>query len=148
MLSFWSSACSEGGSHPMVVSGSRANAGFTLIEIVVTMGLLAILTGATIISLAFYIPNLRLKSAAQEINVQIQKSRLEAIRRGRSCHVEFFKVVGGVTCSPVIWLDENANGAMDAGEDFYRLEVTEVSPGQWEFNRFKGVRPQGQSRVG
>ena len=119
---------------------ANREAGFTLFEVVVAMALIAILSAVTVLSMAFYIPNLRLKSVAQEINIQLRKARLEAIQSGRNCHVEFHKVVGGETFSPFIWVDRDNDDSMDAGEEIFKMQV---ETGVWEFTRYKGVRFDG-----
>jgi len=130
-------------------------AGFTFFEVVVAMALIAILSAVTVLSMAFYIPNVRLKSAAQDFNIQIQKARLEAIRQSRSCYVEFFRTVDGETFSPFIWMelededndssdaavyepiDNDADGIVDTV--VFRLPVSLVD-GQWELNSPRGIR--------
>ena len=116
---------------------ARREAGFTLLEVIIAMVLIAILSAVTVLSMAFYIPNLRLKSVAQEINLQLRKARLEAIQQGRNCHVEFHKTVGGETFSPIIWVDKNNDDAMDVGEVIFKIQV---DPGVWEFISYKGIR--------
>lgn len=116
------------------------NAGFTLLEVIIAMALVAILSAISVLSLAFYIPGLRLKSAAQEINVQIQKARLEAIRTSRTCHVEFYRVIDGITYGPVVWVDDDDDSALDANEIIFRVELVEGSPGVWEVRQYGGIR--------
>lgn len=58
------------------------------------MALIAILSAVTVLSMAFYLPNVRLKSATQEINIHLRKARLEDLQSGRVCHVEVHKVLG------------------------------------------------------
>lgn len=130
-------------------------AGFTLLEVIVTMALVAILSSIAIFSIAFYIPDLRLKSATQDINIQIQKARLEAIRQNRRCYIEFFRTIDGQTFSPFIWmefededndpsdaavfepLDGDADGLVD--QVVFSLAVTMVD-GQWELRDYRGIR--------
>lgn len=116
-------------------------AGFTLLEVVIVMAMIAILSSVAVVSMAFYIPSLRLKSAAQDINVQIQKARLEAIRTSQRCGVKFFHTIDGIMYAPVIWLEDNTNDEPDAGEKIiYRMEVSEEAPGLRAMRQYGGIR--------
>ena len=122
---------------------ARREAGFTLIEMIVVMSVIAVLSAAAILSLAFYIPNLRLKSAAQEMSLQIHKTRLEAIRRGSPVVIKFFvaEPAGTQKYGPVSWVDKDNDSVMDVGEEvLFRMPVEEVSPSVWEFLSYGGVR--------
>ena len=134
---------------------ARREAGFTLFEVILVMALIAILSAVTVLSMAFYIPNLRLKSASQDINLQIRKARLEAVRQSRHCYIEFFRTVNGETFSPFIWMemededndptdtavyepvDNDADGIVDTV--IFSLPVSVVD-GEWEFNNYRGIR--------
>ena len=136
---------------------ARREAGFTLFEVVVVMALIAILSSITILSLAFYIPNLRLKAATQDINIQFKKARLEAIRQNRRCYVDFFRTIDGQAYSPFVWLEMADAGGNLVGSPLYdsagsilyepslgdvtifRLPVTQVD-GEWELSEYRGVR--------
>jgi prepilin-type N-terminal cleavage/methylation domain-containing protein len=125
------------------------NAGFTLLEVVVVMGLIAILSAAAVLSLAFYIPNLHLKTTAQQINIQLQKARLEAISRGKPVAVRFFAtdLAGVQQFAPIIWVDDNYDATntthplLEAGEEIlYRMPVTPVGVNRWQSAEFGSVR--------
>lgn len=127
---------------------SRREAGFTLFEVVVVMALIAILSAVAVLSMAFYIPNLRLKSAAQDINLQIRKSRLEAIRRSERVAIRFYAtdVSGTQKFGPIIWVDDNydpgnpAHPLLETGERvLFRMPLDE-SGGVPEVQQYKGIR--------
>jgi Tfp pilus assembly protein FimT len=118
-------------------------------EVVVTMALIAIISSIAVLSMAFYIPNLRLKSVSQDINIQLQKARLEAIRRSRPIAVRFFAsdLSGVEKFGPIVWVDENydssnvAHPLLEAGEEvLFRMKVNEVSANIWESVETAGVR--------
>lgn len=115
----------------------RRQGGFSLFEVILVMALISILSAVSVLSFAYFIPGLRLKSAAQEINIQVQKARLEAIRTRQTCHVEFFRTVDGVLCGPVVWLDKDRDGTLDPGEKSFCMELVEDFPG------VRGVRSYG-----
>ncbi len=60
-------------------------AGFTLIEMVVAMAILAILAGFAMPVFAKWLPNYRLKSAAREVFSNMQLAKLEAVKRNQLC---------------------------------------------------------------
>lgn len=98
-------------------------------ELVVVIALVAILSAVSILSLAVYIPNLNLKTVAMELNVQIQKARLEGIRRSRPVVVKFFAtdVSGTQKYAPIIWVDNDADATLDTDEPvLYRLPIRET----------------------
>ena len=125
---------------------ARREGGFTLLEVIVTMALIAILSAVTVLTMAFYIPNLRLKSAAQDINIQIQKARLEAIRRSRVVAIKFFETdVSGVQkYGPIIWVDDNYDPLViplpEAGEEvLFRMPIDESGLIR-DIQSYRGVR--------
>ena len=127
---------------------ARREAGFTLFEVIVVMALIAVLSAVAVLSMAFYIPNLRLKSAAQDINIQVQKARLEAIRRTGLVAVRFYAtdVSGAQMFGPIIWVDDNydsANAAhplLETGEEvLFRMPMDE-SGAIAEIQNYKGIR--------
>lgn len=133
----------------MPVSLARREAGYTLLEVIVAMALIAILSSVAVLSMAFYIPNLRLKSVAQDLDIQIQRARLEAIRRSRHVAIRFFTsdLSGTEKFGPIIWVDENFDPSLgthpllEAGEEvLFRMPVNEVSASVWEPVDTKGVR--------
>ena len=120
---------------------ARREAGFTLLEVIIAMALIAILSAVAVLSMAFYIPNLRLKSVALDLDNQVQRARLEAIRRSRHVAIRFFDtdVSGTQKFGPIIWVDENYDSSLathpllEAGEEvLFRMPVNEVGANIWE----------------
>ena len=134
---------------------AQKESGFTLLEVIVTVALIATLSAVSVLSLAFYVPNLRLKSAAQDISIQIRKARLEAVRQNRRCYVEFYRTINGTTYSPFVWLDledednnplnsavyepldNDGDGIVDSL--VFSLPVRLVD-GEWELTNYRGIR--------
>jgi prepilin-type N-terminal cleavage/methylation domain-containing protein len=52
---------------------ARREAGFTLLEVIVVMALIAVISSVSILSMAYYIPNVRLKSVAQDLDIQTRE---------------------------------------------------------------------------
>ena len=55
-------------------------AGFTLIELIITVAVIGILAGIGFPSIMKWVPNYKIKAAAQELNGNMQKARLDAIK--------------------------------------------------------------------
>ena len=67
--------------------------GFTLVELVVTFVIIAILAGAAIPALSVWMPNYRLRRAAMDIFSNLQWAKMQAIRTNRQ-HAVFFNTAG------------------------------------------------------
>ncbi len=67
----------------------RNDSGLTLIELMVVIGILAILAGIAIPSFIGWLPNYRLRSAADEVQSTLQNARLRAVRENAIVTVIF-----------------------------------------------------------
>lgn len=61
----------------------KYEAGFSLIEVMVTIGIIAIVAATAIPGFSVWLPNYRLKSAVQDIYSNMQKAKMDAIRAGK-----------------------------------------------------------------
>lgn len=101
-------------SHKMSIKNT---AGFSLIELVTIMAIIGVLTTVAFSGLTKWVPNFRLKGAAQELYSNMQKAKVEAVKRNKNVGIQFTTTVcppegGGYT----VFLDENASKSQDAGE--------------------------------
>lgn len=88
------------------------NSGFTLMELMIVIAIIAILAGVAIPNFIGFLPGQRLASGAQDILQGLQKSRSKAIMTNRPVVVNFNAAANSFTA----FVDENADGALDAGE--------------------------------
>jgi len=67
----------------------RNDSGFSVIELIVTIAILAILTTIAVPNLVSWIPKYRVKDAAQDLFSNVQLAKTEAIKRNQNCTVTF-----------------------------------------------------------
>lgn len=101
------------------------NRGFTLLEVVVVLAIVAILAGVGTFSVVNYRPAYRLREAARELASTIQNARFEAIQRNASCAVSY-NVPG---TSYLSFVDNNQNFQFDAGD----VQLTAVQLANYEY---------------
>jgi type IV fimbrial biogenesis protein FimT len=96
--------------------------GFTMIELLVTIAIAAILAGLAAPSFRALIVNNRLKSHTSALHTSLLQARSEAIKR--NSRVVLCKSADGASCAAagdwqqgwIIFADANDNAAVDAGE--------------------------------
>lgn len=89
--------------------------GLTLIELLVTLSIAAILLSITTPAFSSWITQSRLRAAAYDLLTDIQKSRSEAVKRG--ARITLWSMADGDWGSGwEIFIDTNADGDRDAGE--------------------------------
>ncbi|QTA92790.1 pilus assembly FimT family protein [Desulfonema magnum] len=95
----------------------RKNSGFTLIELFVTMALMAILAAFAVPNIMKWVPNYRLKSAVQDTFSNFQRAKLMAAKRNITCTIIFNQPIDDKTYDYVVFLDPNNNLEYDNDED-------------------------------
>jgi type IV fimbrial biogenesis protein FimT len=105
--------------------------GFTLIELMVAIAVLAILIGLAVPSFTSLINGNRLASHTNELVASLQVARMESLRRGM--RVAVCRSTDGATCAAGAqwdsWItiaDSNRNGAFGAGDDVLRVSSAEA----------------------
>lgn len=93
-----------------------ASNGFTLVEIMITVLLVMIVGGFSLLSVQRIMPNIRTDRASSRLAFQLQLARSEAIANNQTV----FITLNPSTNRLVVWVDANRDGIRDAGE------VTEV----------------------
>ncbi|KFN51574.1 hypothetical protein N790_04555 [Arenimonas malthae CC-JY-1] len=105
-----------------VGAGSPRPAGFTLLELVITVAVLAIALGIAIPSFQGITNRNRLTSVANEVVAAMQLTRMEAIRRNQ--RVVMCPSTNGTTCSGGNWMRMIVREADAAGEVIREFQFT------------------------
>ena len=94
--------------------------GFTLVELMVTIAIVAILTAIALPSFSTSIRNSRLASTTNEFIAAVNLARSEAVKSNRTAQV--CASADGATCGTnwsqgwIVWADANGNGSPQADE--------------------------------
>ncbi len=120
---------------------SRSTEGFTLIELMIVLTMLAIVVTVGAPSFSGFIQEGRVKSAARAVAVSIQTARLKAINANRRAYIDF--APGTLTPADsfyTIWLDTDGDLNFDDGEaDSSGLALPEVKNSIPGFALARGV---------
>ncbi|NLC72056.1 MAG: prepilin-type N-terminal cleavage/methylation domain-containing protein [Desulfuromonadaceae bacterium] len=84
--------------------------GFTLMEIIIVLGVLGIVAAIAVPAINNWLPNYRLKGVARELFSQMQKARSEAVKRNTCVIVEFENAAGGNRGGYKIFIDDGEDG--------------------------------------
>lgn len=104
-------------------AASNVERGFTMVELLTTLVVLAVLLAIAAPNLATFINNSRLRTSQSELMSALMLARSEATKRGNFVVVEAVgPIVVGAEFSGGwrVFDDKNDNGAWDAGEDIVR----------------------------
>lgn len=126
-----SRACPGGaGPHPVGCGGGfphgvflRFQRGFTMVELMVTLVVLAVLLALAAPNMASFINNSRLRASQSELVSALTLARSEATKRGNFVVVQALEpIVAGAEFSSgwLVFEDTNNNGVRDAGEEVFR----------------------------
>ena len=94
----------------------RGHKGFSLVELMVVIGILAILASVAMINMIAWTPKQRLLSAVSDVQGAINLGRMAAIKESIPVVILFNTPVHGFT----VFVDSNASGGKDAGERVLR----------------------------
>ncbi|HHH47201.1 MAG TPA: prepilin-type N-terminal cleavage/methylation domain-containing protein [Thiotrichales bacterium] len=96
--------------------------GFTLVELMVTVAIAAILLATGLPAMQNFIKDNRIVTATNELVTALQLARTAAVQYGTSASVCVSKTQSGCSGSNwrtgwLVWVDKNRNGSRDAGEE-------------------------------
>lgn len=116
--------------------------GFTLLELLVTIGILVVLMGIAIPAFSTWLPNYRLKSAVMDIYSKCQHAKMMAVRTNRS-HAVQFNTAGTGTVSVV----DSKNNVFGDGDDDTLMSTNlsdyDDGAGNIQFNNGDAASPAG-----
>lgn len=116
---------------PRTGPGNHNDAGFTLVELLITIAIMVLTLFIGIPSFQEFIQDGRLATQANEFVTDLNLTRSEAIKRGSPVTLCKRNSAGTDCDSSAAWLsgwiiftDDNSNGAVDVGESILRIHDT------------------------
>ena len=124
---------------PCLARPTDESSGYTLTELMIVLGILAVVLGLSGIWLSSQLPQYRLNGAVRQIRADLLAARAQAVRQGNSVRVSF--------TDPQhydIWVDDNKNKRVDPGEVIESRSILEDFAGvAIESNRNPIFNPRG-----
>lgn len=103
--------------------------GFNLLELIVTMGILALMTAILIPAYQSWLDVYRLKSSARGLAGHLEMARSEALSKQKNCAVSFQAKVNGVQYDYIVYLDNSGDYQYDSGETLLTTVTFSDLPG-------------------
>ena len=91
-------------------------AGFTLVELMIVIVVIAILSAIAVPNIISWLPNYRLKAATRDLYSAAMKAKGAAVKRNLNCTLTFNQVLGGTTTAYIVYVDSDSDCEYDSGE--------------------------------
>jgi Tfp pilus assembly protein FimT len=99
----------------MTIMPSRC-AGRSMVELLVAVGIAALLTAVAVPSYSFLVDESRINSAADDFHNMLFKARSEAVKRGQTVHLASLAGSNSWAQGARMFVDTDNDGVQDAGE--------------------------------
>ena len=106
--------------------------GFTLLELAIALMVITLIVAISIPAFSRWLPNYRLRGAAQDLASNMQLAKITAISRGSLCTVCFNQTIGGLTYDYVVFVDTDSDLEYDTGEQV-------IVKRRWAEDGYEGV---------
>jgi prepilin-type N-terminal cleavage/methylation domain-containing protein len=100
----------------MVMKNLRRNEGFTLMELIIVIGIIVIAAAFTLPNISKWRASARLNGAARDLATNFQVAKMEATKRNRVCAVTFNIAVDGTLSDVIVYVDVAEDLVYNAGE--------------------------------
>lgn len=91
--------------------------GFTLIELMFVIIIIAILASISIPTFYRWLPKYKLRAATRDLYSNFQLAKLTAIKRNTNSTITFDQPINGITYDYVVYVDSDRDLEYDAGEE-------------------------------
>ncbi len=106
-----------------------------MVEVMVVVAIVGVLAAVAVTSLVEQLPRARTKSAARQLRADLQKAKLEAIKRNTESLVDFTLAAGLDSGSCITCIDDNSDDSCTTASDTIISEL--------DFNDYKDVALSG-----
>jgi len=103
----------------------QSSFGFTVVELIVTIGIIAIISAMALPNMGGVIKEYKLRNAARQMVSSLQRVKLRAIKENRDAQIKLQQDAGTGLFYYELFIDANDNDTVDAGEAFERVDLDE-----------------------